>query len=190
MLYTIHKELAPIPQVIFQKSINQAQLPNIWKEANVSPILKKGDRTDPANYRPISLTCVICKILDHIVASNISKHFENLKILYDLQHGFRDKQSCETQLIMLIDELSKNMQSRKQTDLILLEFSKAFDKVAHKKTAPKTPLLWYQRRHFTLDKKTFWITESSQWLQTALIQTLFPSPLVSCRALFSDPSYF
>ena len=91
---------------------------------------------------------------------------------------------------MLIDELSKNMQSRKQTDLILLDFSKAFDKVAHEKLLQK--LHRYGIRGDTLlwIKKTFWITENSQWLQTALIQTLFPSPLVSSRALFSDPSYF
>ena len=137
VLRTLQKELAPILQVIFQKSIDQAQQPNIWKKAYVSQIFKKGHRTDLANYRPISLTCVLCKVLKHIVASNISKHFANLNILYHLQHGFPEKQSCETQLVMLIDELSKNMQSRKQTDLILLDFSKAFDKVVHEKLLQK-----------------------------------------------------
>ena len=73
------------------------------------------------------------KVLEHIVASNISKHFTNQNIHYNLQHGFREKRSCETQLIMLIDELSKYMQSRKQTDLILLDFNKVVDKVAHEK---------------------------------------------------------
>ena len=99
------------------------KLPNIWKEANVSHIFKKGDKTDPANYRPISLTYVLCKVLEHIVASNMSRHFTDQNILYALQHGFRERRSCETLLIMLIDELSKNVQSRKQTDLILLDFS-------------------------------------------------------------------
>ena len=70
---------------------------------------------------------------EHIVASSVAKHFTELDILYDLQHGFREKRSCETQLIMLVDELAKNMQMGKQTDLILLDFSKAFDKVAHEK---------------------------------------------------------
>ena len=69
----IHKELAPI-LVIFQRSIDQAKLPSIWKEANVSPIFQKGDKTEPANYHPISLACVLCKVLEHILASNISKH--------------------------------------------------------------------------------------------------------------------
>ena len=66
-------------------------------------------------------------------ASSVAKHFTELDILYDLQHGFREKRSCEMQLIMLVDELAKNMQMGKQTDHILLDFSKAFDKVAHEK---------------------------------------------------------
>ena len=115
--------------MIFQRSLDQGKLPQIWKEANVSPIFKKGDRADPATYRPISLTCVLCKVLEHIVASSLSKHFTNSNILYDLQHGFREKRSCETQLIMLMDELAKNMQTGFQTNLILLAFSTAFGKV-------------------------------------------------------------
>ena len=133
VLQTLHNELAPILQFIFQRSLDTGKLPDIWKEANVSPIFKKGGKSDPSNYRPISLTCVLCKVLEHIVASSVAKHFTELDILYDLQHGFREKRSCEMQLIMLVDELAKNIQMGKQTDLILLDFSKAFDKVAHEK---------------------------------------------------------
>ena len=71
--------------------------------------------------------------LEHKVASSVSKHFTSSNILYDLQHGFREKRSCETQLIMLIDELAQNMQTGFQTDLILLDFSNSFDKVANEK---------------------------------------------------------
>ena len=125
VLQTLHKELTPILKLIFQKSLDTGRLPSIWKKANVSPIFKKGDKTEPANYRPISLTCVLCNVLEHVVASGISKHFTEQKILSELQHGFREKKSCETQFVMLVDELSKSMQSGKQTDLILLDFSKA-----------------------------------------------------------------
>ena len=149
VLQTLHKELAPILQVIYQRSLNTGKLPSIWKEANVSPIFKKGDKTDPSNYRPISLTCVLCKVLEHVVASGISKHFTDQHILFELQHGFREKRSCETQLIMLVDELAKNMQAKKQTDLILLDFSKAFDKVAHEKLLLK--LHFYGIRGNTLN---------------------------------------
>ena len=107
VLQTLHKELAPILQLIFQRSLDTGKLPDIWKEANVSPIFKKGGKSDPSNYRPISLTCVLCKVLEHIVASSVAKHFAELDILYDLKTGFREKRSCETHLIMLVDELTK-----------------------------------------------------------------------------------
>ena len=83
------------------------------------------------------------------MASTISKHFTEQNILFELQHGFREKRSCETQLIMLVDELAKNKQSGKQTDLILLDFSKAFDKVAHEKLLLK--LHFYSIRGNTLN---------------------------------------
>ena len=75
--------------------------------------------------------------MEHIVTSQLVKHFNKHNILYELQHGFREKRSCETQLIMLIHELLQTMQKGKQTDLILLDFSKAFDKVSHEKLIHK-----------------------------------------------------
>ena len=76
-------------------------------------------------------------MLEHIVASNLTKHLANSNILFELQHGFREKRSCETQLVPLVDEIAKNMQTGKQTDLILIDFSKAFNKVAYKKLISK-----------------------------------------------------
>ena len=69
---------------------------------------KKGESSDPCNYRLISLTCVLCKILKHIVASSLVKNLTELDIFYEMQHGFREKRSCATQLILLIDELAKH----------------------------------------------------------------------------------
>ena len=63
VLQTLHKELAPILQLIFQRSLDTGKLPDIWKEANVSPIFKKEEKSDTSNYRPISMTCVLCKVL-------------------------------------------------------------------------------------------------------------------------------
>ena len=85
VLQTLHAELAPILQVIFQKSLDSGKLPHIWKEANVSPIFRKGEKSDPANYHPISLTCVLCKVLEHIVASNLTKHLASSNILFQVQ---------------------------------------------------------------------------------------------------------
>ena len=79
------------------------------------------------------MTCVLCKVMEHIIASNLTKHLNKHNILYDLQHGFRQKRSCETQLIQLVEDLGRQLIQCKQTDLVLLDFSKAFDKVNHLK---------------------------------------------------------
>ena len=121
-------------------------VPSDWKKAQVCPLFKKGSKQDPANYRPISLTCILCKTMEHIIASGLTKHFNQNDILYDLQHGFRERRSCETQLLQLIDDLARNMTEGKQTDLILLDFSKAFDKVNHLKLLYKLQVHGVQGR--------------------------------------------
>ena len=133
VLKELRSEIAPIIQLIFERSLATGEVPSDWTKANVSPIFKKGDKSDPANYRPISLTCVLCKVMEHIIASNLTKHLNKHNILYDLQHGFRQKRSCETQLIQLVEDLGRQLIQGKQTDLVLLDFSKAFDKVNHLK---------------------------------------------------------
>lgn len=133
VLKELREVLAPVIQVIFQKSIDSGRVPADWKNTNFCPVFKKGDKCEPSNYRPISLTCVLCKLLEHTVASNVISHLDSNNILYDLQHGFRSKRSCETQLTMLMEDLLKNTIDGQQTDLILLDFSKAFDKVNHEK---------------------------------------------------------
>ena len=133
ILKELRVELAPIIKVIFERSLETGKLPTDWCKANVTPIYKKGDKSLASNYRPISLTCILCKVLEHILASNIVRHLDGQGLMYDLQHGFREKRSCETQLIMLVEDLARNAGLGKQTDLILLDFSKAFDKVNHSK---------------------------------------------------------
>ena len=81
--------------------------------------------------------------MEDVVASNLTKHLNNHNILYDLQHGFRERRSCETQLIQLVDEFVRNLSSGHQTDRVLLDFSKAFDKVSH------TKLLYKLQQHET-----------------------------------------
>ena len=69
------QELAPGLTMFYQLSLDQGKLPTDWKTANVSPVFKKGNRSSPANYRPISLTSVSCKILEHVIHSNIMSHY-------------------------------------------------------------------------------------------------------------------
>ena len=126
-------ELAPTLTCIFQASIDQGRIPTDWKSAKIAPVYKKGDRSQPSNYRPISLTSICCKIIEHIIHSSVITHLENHSILTDYQHGFRKRRSTETQLILTIQDLVSNLNSGEQTDAILLDFSKAFDKVPHKR---------------------------------------------------------
>jgi len=114
---------------LFQASIDQGKVPLSWKEALAVPVLKKGNRSSAANYRPISLTSILCMLCEHIVNSTVSNHLDVNDILTNAQHGFRKKQSCETQLLLTVSDLAKGLDDKSQTDMILLDFSKAFDKV-------------------------------------------------------------
>ena len=126
-------ELAPALTCIFQASIDQGRIPTDWESAKIAPVYKKGDRSQPSNYRPVSLTSICCKIIEHIIHSSVITHLENHSILTDYQHGFRKRRSTETQLILTIQDLVSNLNSGEQTDAIFLDFSKAFDKVPHKR---------------------------------------------------------
>ena len=125
--------IAPILQVIFQRSLNTGRAPKDWSTAFVCPLFKKGDSSLASNYRPYSLTSILCKVLEHIVTTNIVSHIDKYSLLYDLQHSFCSKRSCETQLVTLMEDLMRNSIAGNQTDIILLDFSKAFDKVNHQK---------------------------------------------------------
>ena len=137
MLKEYATHLAPVLAVIFQASIDQAMIPSDWKKANVTPLFKKGDRANPGNYRPISLTCIACKVLEHIISSQMMDHFEKYNVLSDAQHGFRPRRSCESQLIITIHDIAIALDKGGQTDVILLDFQKAFDKVPHRRLLEK-----------------------------------------------------
>ena len=124
-------QLAPILTGLYQTSLNSGQVPSDWKDAWIVPVFKKGDKHKPANYRPVSLTSITCKLLEHIVHSNVMAHFDRHNILKDNKYGFRKKRSCETQLIVTVQEIASRLSKGDQVDVILLDFEKAFDKVSH-----------------------------------------------------------
>ena len=89
--------------------------------------------------------------MEHIITSDIMTHLENNNILYDLQHGFRKSRSCESQLLQFIQELAKNNNKNIQTDLIIMNFAKAFDKVPHRR-------LLYKLKYYGIQENTLlWI---------------------------------
>ena len=131
------EEVAPLFTFLFQKSIDSGYVPRQWRCANITPVFKKGECSDPANYRPVSLTSVPCKLLEHIVSKHIMNHMESNHILSDSQHGFRAKRSCETQLLNFTQELFRGMADGDQFHVNIMDFSKAFDKVPHARLLEK-----------------------------------------------------
>jgi len=126
-------------QLILQASLTQGRVPSDWKKAHIVPFFKKGDRATRGLglYRPISLTSVCSKVMEHVLHSSIITHLEHHNVLPDQQHGFRKTRSCESQLILTIDDLAKSIDDSRQTDAILIDFSKAFDKVSHTRLLSK-----------------------------------------------------
>ena len=153
-------EIAPIFRIIFQQSWSTGEVPADWRCANVTAIFKKGDRTTPANYRPVSLTSVPCKLMEHIIFSNVMSHCDEHEILKHYQHGFRRKHSCESQLIITLEELQRQLDNNIQSDVLILDFSKAFDKVDHHRLTLK--LDFYGVRGCTNKWITNWLAERTQ----------------------------
>ena len=129
--------IAPVLQIIYSQSLEHATLPQDWLSANIISVFKKGDWSIPSNYRLISLTSVLCKVMEHIIFHHIMSFFKSQNILNPQQHGFRPNHSCQTQLIDFINEIQRSMNARQQTDLLFIDFSKAFDTVPHRRLLNK-----------------------------------------------------
>ena len=131
VLKELATELGPVLAHLFQQSIDTGEIPKEWSLANICPLFKKSDRSLACNYRPVSLTCVPCKLLEHTVCSNIMAHLDEYKLLSDRQHAFRKGHSCETQLTTVINDWAKILDNRGQVDTFILDFEKAFDTPPH-----------------------------------------------------------
>ncbi|KXJ16916.1 putative RNA-directed DNA polymerase from transposon X-element [Exaiptasia diaphana] len=153
-------EVAPYLRCIFSASLQSGQLPSDWLNANITLVFKKGKRDDRANYRPVSLTSVICKTLEHILYKAIINHLEKYNILTYCQHGFRQGRSCETQLVTTLEDIALNMDKGIQTDMLILDFSKAFDVVPHQRLLAK--LNFYGVRGNILSWISTWLTQRHQ----------------------------
>ena len=126
--------LTPL-KIIFDLSLRKGTAPEDWKHATVTPIFKKGTKGDPANYRPVSLTSIPCKIFESILKDDIMSHLIENGLIKDSQHGFMTGRSCTTNLITFLDKLTEIVDRGRAADIFYLDFAKAFDKV------PKARLL-------------------------------------------------
>ena len=120
-----------------QHSLNTACLPHDWKLGEIVPIHKKGSKQLASNYRPISLTSVLCKLLESIVRDVIMEHVMLYGLMHDSQHGFRRRRSCSSQLLATLDDWTSALERGDQIDSAYLDFSKAFDSVPHRRLLNK-----------------------------------------------------
>ena len=125
-----HNLCTPI-HMIWKRSMESETVPAIFKTQFITPVYKKGNRTKPENYRPISLTSHVIKIFERIIRNRLVVFLEGNTILNPTQHGFRKGRSCLTQLLNHIDKILQNLINNHETDVIYLDYAKAFDKVDH-----------------------------------------------------------
>ena len=138
-------------KLIFEQSLDTKDIPHDWRQAIVHPVFKGGSTKQPENYRPISLTCICCKMMERILVSYIVTHLDDFDLFSDNQHGFRRHLSCESQLILLYQDVMSSIDKKKSVDLAFIDFSKAFDRVSQKHLLAKI-------KTYNLDNKVIgWI---------------------------------
>ena len=136
-LKELHSSLSVPLCILFNKTMSSGTIPTQWKTAEVKPIFKKGEKQNPGNYRPVSLTSIVCKIFEGFIRDALNPHLTENKLLSEHQFGFTTGRSCITQLLVTIDNWMKNLDEGKSSDAIYLDLQKAFDKVPHKRLITK-----------------------------------------------------
>ena len=133
LIKTFNTNLIKPLTLLFNRSLQLGQVPSQWKMANVSAIFKgKGSEDDPSNYRPISITSCVGKILEKIIFKYLYNYLQENQILTKFQSGFRPKDSTVNQLLEIYHTIIENLDNQKDIKFIFCDVSKAFDKVWHK----------------------------------------------------------
>ena len=149
--------------ILFNNSVQTGTLPQDWRDAHVYPIHKKGSRTNCGNYRPVSLTSQIVKLLRRVFQDHLLKHISRNKTISCHQHGFQSRCSCISQLIECLNDWTDSLDNSLSTDVIYLDFAKAFDTVPHKRLIHKLRaygirgkiLMWIKKNYHTEGRKWY-----------------------------------
>jgi hypothetical protein len=137
-LFNELKEVLTVPLCkIFRLSLKEKNIPQAWKNANITAIYKKGSKTQAGNYRPVSLTSIVCKLLESIIKDRIMEHMVDNNLFTPYQSGFMSGKSCVTQLLQVLDHWSDMLDQGENIDIVYLDFQKAFDTVPHKRLLNK-----------------------------------------------------
>ena len=118
--------------VLFQMSLSESIVPSHWLQAYITAIHKKGAKNLPENYRPVSMTSIICKLMESIVRDNIVNHMINNDLFSQTQHGFEPLRNCMTNLLICIENWTEYLENGHPVDVIYMDFAKALDRVPYK----------------------------------------------------------
>ncbi len=146
--------------MIFSLSLREGKVPMDWKRANVSAIFKKGSKEEAGNYRPVSLTSCVCKVLEALLNETIVKHLLAYSLIKNTQYGFVKGRSCLTNLLVFLEEVTSDIDRGNPVDVIYLDFQKAFDKVPHRRLMEKVKALGIRGEVYNWIKD--WLKERQQ----------------------------
>ena len=118
--------------MLFNQSLCNSMLPKIWKDANITPIHKKGPKSKAENYQPISLTSIPCKLLEELIKDHVISHLKVNNLISSVQHGFTERRSCLTNLLIALEMITKAIDEDCPVDTIY------FDLVKHLTQFPTT----------------------------------------------------
>ncbi|CAM4697526.1 unnamed protein product [Caretta caretta] len=169
-----HEIASPLAR-IFNESVNSVVVPYDWRIANIVPIFKKGKKSDPGNYRPVSLTSVVCNVFENILKEKVAKDIDVNGNWDKIQHGFTKGRSCQTNLIFF-EKVTDFLDKGNAVDLIYLDFSKAFDTVPNGELLVKLDKMGINR------KIERWIRN---WLTGRLQRVLLKGELSGWREVTS-----
>ena len=138
ILRNVADQFAVPLSIIFTTSMMRTgKIPKNWRTANVTPIYKKGSKNVASNYRPISLTSQVCKVMEKLVKESIVAHLNKRNLIRESQHGFMEGKSCLTNLLSFLETATSYNDDGLPVDVLYLDFSKAFDKVPHQRLITK-----------------------------------------------------
>jgi hypothetical protein len=157
---TLAKDLARPLSIIFQQSYFSGVIPDMWRMATVMPVFKKGSRDVAANYRPVSLTSVACKVMEGLIKQAMFSHLDDNSLLCRAQHGFRSKHSTASSLLVSQYMYTRSVENKCDIDVVMFDFAKAFDSVNHKLLLHK--LISYGFNNYFISWITNFLSDRSQ----------------------------
>ena len=138
--------------VLFNLSVQQCKIPGEWKKAKVTPLYKSGAKSDPKNFRPISVLPVVSKVYERLIHNQLASYFDENNLSCRFQSGFRKKHSTETAVTYFADQILMGMDKGLVTGAVLIDLAKAFDTIDHN-------VLIHKLKHGVSDDSLLWFKD-------------------------------